>query len=311
MTTERPPAPGRGLALGRALVDRSTWLLPLAVVAGAAVLGALRGAGAAILVLAGGALLGVIALLWRALQVLLGESPLSLEAALDLSAATAADEQKQAVLRALKDLEYERGLGKLSDEDYRELAARYRAEAKAVMRSIDDSLGPARLRAERLIEDRLGQKAAEKPKKKKKRAAAADAPAADGATAAPAADADAPSPAAPDEDVPAEPAAEASPADAPGPAEAAAVTKAGEPRDVDAPAAAAAAPALVVPPAAAEAAAPPAEPRDEKPAEAGASAPAEAKAACPACSTRNDADAAFCKACGARMRPAPAASPEP
>lgn len=287
MTTEAPSS--RALAVGRALADRSAWLLPLATVAGASAIGALRGVSAAILVLAGGTLLGVITLLWKSLQVLIGEAPLSLQAALDLSAATAADEQKQAVLRALKDLEYERGLGKLSDEDYRELAARYRAEAKAVLRSIDDNLGPARLRAERIIEDRLGAKAVEKAKKKKKRPTTADdALAAEKADVAPGDDAaEAPHAKADEED------------EAPAPNEASKAPAETSERKVEA--------ATIAP--SAEAAAP--EPKAATPSDAGASASADTKTVCPTCSARNDTDAAFCKACGARMQPATAAPSEP
>jgi hypothetical protein len=289
MTTEAPPS--RALAVGRALADRSAWLLPLAIVAGASALGALRGISAAILVLAGGTLLGVITLLWKSLQVLIGEAPLSLQSALDLSAATAADEQKQAVLRALKDLEYERGLGKLSDEDYRELATRYRAEAKAVLRSIDDNLGPARLRAERIIEDRLGAKAPEKAKKKKKRPAPADdASAAEKADVAPGHDAtEAPRAKADDE------------AEGPTPTEASNAPAEASERRVEA--------ATIAPRAETAEAAP--EPSAANPSKAGASASADAKTVCPTCSARNDADAAFCKACGARMQPATAAPSEP
>jgi hypothetical protein len=326
-----PPPAGRAQAFVRALTERSPWLLPLAVVVGAATLGALRGASAAILTLAGGTLLGVIMLLWKALQVLVGDAPLSLESALDLSASGGAQEQKQAILRALKDLDHERGLGKLSDEDYRDLAARYRAEAKALLRSIDDNLGPARERAERLIESHLApKKAADKPKKKKKRAETADladgsaadladgsaADLADGSTAADApAPADEPAPAratddpgetAPRADAPARPTSppagdEAAPRnDSAAPAAAPLVTP---------PAPAAASPVTPPAPAAASPVTPPA-PADAPPAAIGAEPAIStvASPSCPDCGTRNDADASFCKACGARLQLATAAA---
>ncbi|HEU4538457.1 MAG TPA: zinc ribbon domain-containing protein, partial [Polyangiaceae bacterium] len=317
MTQERTPArapdgrPSGAARLARALADRSPWLLPLAVVAGAATLGVLRSAGAAILILAGGTLLGIITLLWKSLQMLVGEAPLSLEAALDLSAASAADEQKQAVLRALKDLEYERGLGKLSDDDYRELSARYRAEAKAVMRSIDETLGPARERAEKLIAAELGAQAleADKPKKKKKRADAAKA----GPSEAPGPADEPGSPAAANVDT--NPldgtAAATSPIPGVGPAPA-------KPLEV---------PALKTPdaPAASDASAAKAETAEAhegapKSSAAGAAGAAVAAATgeaapkadarlCPSCSLRNDVDASFCKACGTRLGSVAGAAP--
>ena len=129
--------------------------LPLAVLTAAGVLGALRGPGGAILALAAGALLAVIALLWRSLQLLVGDAELPVDEALGFDAVTADDAQKRVILRALKDLEYERGLGKIGDDDYRELAARYRAEAKAVLRDLDTTRAPARARAEALVEAHL------------------------------------------------------------------------------------------------------------------------------------------------------------
>ncbi|MCU0686485.1 MAG: zinc ribbon domain-containing protein [Polyangiaceae bacterium] len=300
MTAERTPpraAPERASAnpaarLARALADRSHWLLPLTVVVGAGTLGFLRSAGAAILILAGGTLLGVITLLWKSLQVLVGEAPLSLEAALDISASTAADEQKHAVLRALKDLEYERGLGKLSDDDYRELSARYRAEAKAVMRSIDETLGPARERAEKLIEAELGAKvvAPEKPKKKKKRADAADAADAGNADDAPAkatsrAPADEPG----------------SPSEATNPLTGTAAATSPIPEAPLAPVA-----ALAALDALTDAA------TSKTGAIAASDGPAESVNAriCPSCSLHNDVDASFCKACGTRLGSAAGTAPQ-
>jgi hypothetical protein len=59
------------------------------------------------------------------------------------------------VLRALKDLEGERALGRLDDTDYAALLARYRDEAKAVMRQLDLELMPARQEAERVARQYL------------------------------------------------------------------------------------------------------------------------------------------------------------
>jgi uncharacterized membrane protein YraQ (UPF0718 family) len=138
-----------------ALVARSPVLAPLAVLLGAAVLGALRGPGAAVLALAGGALLAAIAGLWSSLRVLAGDAPLSLHEAIDLGAPSALQERKQKILFALKDLQREHALGKISDDDFKDLSARYRAEAKQLLREMDEDLAPARAKAEALLEARL------------------------------------------------------------------------------------------------------------------------------------------------------------
>ena len=117
--------------------------------------GWIYGRGVFFLVLAAGVLLGVIWIFWRSLQSLTGDAPLSLEEALGLTAPSAEEERKVAVLRALKDLEYERSLGKISEEDYRELSQKYRTEAKRLLQLVDEQLEPARRRAEELVREHL------------------------------------------------------------------------------------------------------------------------------------------------------------
>jgi ribosomal protein L40E len=56
--------------------------------------------------------------------------------------------RKKMLLRALKDLENERAIGKIEPEDYEPIAAQYRAELKAVLTKIDESLAPTRALAE-------------------------------------------------------------------------------------------------------------------------------------------------------------------
>src|SRR5512142_1135866 len=111
---------GRGLAAA----------LPVVTIVTALAVGVAVGVEVSLLVVAAGALAGVIALLWASVQALTGESPITLEEAMTLGAPSVEEEQKRSVLRALKDLEFERSVGKISDEDYTELSARYRAEAK-------------------------------------------------------------------------------------------------------------------------------------------------------------------------------------
>jgi len=131
------------------------WLAPLGVVVAASVAGHYMGLGVGLLTLSGGVLGGVIWLMWASLQGLAGDVPLTLDEALSLGAPSTEEEQKRSVLRALKDLEYERAVGKINDADYAILAEHYRNEAKRLLRAVDADLGPERERAEQILADRL------------------------------------------------------------------------------------------------------------------------------------------------------------
>ena len=125
--------------------------LPVVTVTLAAVMGVTIGAPMAILVLAAGMLLGVIGLFWASLRILSGDAPLSPELeALDASAhaVDALASRKKMLLRALKDLDNERALGKLEADDHEQLSHTYRGELKEVLARIDASLEPHRLKAE-------------------------------------------------------------------------------------------------------------------------------------------------------------------
>lgn len=113
----------------------------------------------ALLVLIGGALLGVIALFWASLRTLSGEAPVDED---DVALDDAVDERarlsrKKMLLRALKDLERERALEKITAEDFTEVAARYREELKSLMRSLDDDLADRREKAEALVRAHLAK----------------------------------------------------------------------------------------------------------------------------------------------------------
>jgi Ca2+/Na+ antiporter len=76
------------------------------------------------------------------------------------------EREKQALLKALKELEFDHEMGKVSDEDYQEIGANYRARAVRVLRQLDESTGDADYRAlaEKELKARLegrGAKAAE------------------------------------------------------------------------------------------------------------------------------------------------------
>jgi hypothetical protein len=139
---------GRALALG----------LPLLSVVTAAIVIWVTSVGPGLLVLASGAMLGTIALLWASLRTLSGDAPLpsGLEAiASHRHVVTRIAEDKRRVLRALKDLESEHALGKIDEADYQTLAARYREDAKAMMRKLDEDIAPLRAEAEQLAREYL------------------------------------------------------------------------------------------------------------------------------------------------------------
>ena len=125
--------------------------LPLVTVTMAVGAGVIVGAPMAILILASGMLLGVIALFWASLRILSGDAALSPELeALDATAhaVDALASRKKMLIRALKDLDNERALGKLEDVDYEQLSQTYRGELKEVLTRIDASLAPHRPKAE-------------------------------------------------------------------------------------------------------------------------------------------------------------------
>ena len=156
-------APVKEVEVDQAMLDRVVrslwWALPLLTIAAATIVGLSYGFGTAILVAAGGVLLGVIAILWASVRTLAGDAPLTLDEALALGAPSAAEEQKRAVLQALKDLEYERSVGKVAEADYEELLARYRTEAKRLLRAVDEDLAPLRAKATAYVDAQLGRAA--------------------------------------------------------------------------------------------------------------------------------------------------------
>jgi ribosomal protein L40E len=145
----------------RTLAGKVSWGLPAATVAGAIGVGILFGVGPAILVLAAGALVGVIALLWASLRTLGGDAPLAeglVAAAAMREKVSDTAERKQRVLRALKDLELEHSVGKIDDEDFAEMSARYREQAKGILREMDVQIEPLRPKAEALVRAHLAKR---------------------------------------------------------------------------------------------------------------------------------------------------------
>lgn len=109
------------------------------------------------LFLAALALLVAIFFVWSSLEVGQDKKKMSFEEALSFAMPTLAEEQKVAILRALKDLEYEREVGKISEEDYRVALEDYRARAKAYIALADESLAAGREKALAWLEESAAQ----------------------------------------------------------------------------------------------------------------------------------------------------------
>lgn len=102
-------------------------------------------------------LLLAVGLLWASVTTVGQAEEVSIEEALDLAAPTRDEERKIAVLRGIKDLEYERGLGKVSEQDYQQLMRRYRQEAKGLLQRLDTSEASVRQKAIDLVDQRLAK----------------------------------------------------------------------------------------------------------------------------------------------------------
>lgn len=126
-----------------------------ALIVGLGLAGREFGAPGVVLGLAGATLIACIAAFWASVRTMIGETRLSGAEAFAIGTTGGAMEQKRAVLRALKDLEFERAVGKISDEDYKVLVARYRADAKRLLKQIDEASAEKRARAEDLVNKQL------------------------------------------------------------------------------------------------------------------------------------------------------------
>jgi hypothetical protein len=167
------PEASQGYEGSDALFRSISWGLPVVSIVATLAMGAVYGVGTALLTLAGGVLLIVISILWASVRTLSGEAAITLDEAIALGAPTAAEEQKRAILQALKDLEFERSVGKIDEADYQELVQRYRTEAKRLLRAVDEDLAPLRERAAAYVAGQLG---AERPAKRSKPPKKADDP---------------------------------------------------------------------------------------------------------------------------------------
>ena len=73
------------------------------------------------------------------------------------------EQDKALALRTIKELEFDRAMGKISEEDFREMSMRLRARAARLMKQLDSG-GDYRSQIERDLAKRLGE-ATEKPER--------------------------------------------------------------------------------------------------------------------------------------------------
>jgi hypothetical protein len=151
-----PPEPAEpDTNLEEKVIREARRWFPVVIVAGTLGAGYLVSPAVGILVLAAGAAIGAIAALWGSVRALVGETPLTGEDAFAMGAPSAEEERKRAVIRAIKDLQFEHSVGKISAADFAPLMQQYRAEAKELLRVLDERATPQREMAEMLVAEHL------------------------------------------------------------------------------------------------------------------------------------------------------------
>jgi hypothetical protein len=75
----------------------------------------------------------------------------------------ALEREKFLVLRSIKEVEFDRAMGKISDADFHEVAGRLRARAAGLLRQLDAESSGYRALIERELETRVGRRAASPP----------------------------------------------------------------------------------------------------------------------------------------------------
>lgn len=97
-------------------------------------------------------LLACVSFLWSSLRHLFGADPaLYVEQSSATRHRAELVTEKDLVLRSLKDLEFEREVGKLSDEDFQSADSEFRGRAKRILRDLDDDLREHKKKARQLI----------------------------------------------------------------------------------------------------------------------------------------------------------------
>jgi hypothetical protein len=91
------------------------------------------------LVLAGSFLIWLTWLLYRTSAVLVEDAPDEAQVALSSRRRRELEREKQSILKALKELEFDHEMRKVSDDDFREIGGQYRLRAIRVLRMLDET----------------------------------------------------------------------------------------------------------------------------------------------------------------------------
>ena len=123
--------------------------------------------------LAGATLVMALAALWSSLRAAFGGVvPVTSRAAVnELPDQAALRDEKNSLLRAIRDLEYEHEVGKISDADFERLNRAYRARAKQVLELLDRDVTPYLDRARALLEGPAASAPVKKASKKNRKLA--------------------------------------------------------------------------------------------------------------------------------------------
>lgn len=93
---------------------------------------------------------------WRTLAPLAGADDMAAPQILGGRTRAALEREKALVLRAIKDLEFDHAMGKVSDKDFSEMTARLRVRAAGLLRQLDAGVG-YRETIEKEIEKRVAR----------------------------------------------------------------------------------------------------------------------------------------------------------
>jgi hypothetical protein len=100
---------------------------------------------------------------YRLLSPLVADSSRSTAEPITERARHALEREKTLALRSIKDLEFDRAMGKLSQADFDEMAARLRARALGLMKQLEQDSTGYRVIIERELSARLAAQAIERP----------------------------------------------------------------------------------------------------------------------------------------------------
>ena len=100
---------------------------------------------------------------YRMLAPLVSDEALATVASLSDRVRTALDREKALTLRSIKELEFDRAMGKVSEKDFDEMAGRLRTRAVALMKELDQGPSTYRSAIERELNQRLSKRGSAPP----------------------------------------------------------------------------------------------------------------------------------------------------